>query len=170
MRRWAILTVSLYLVVLVLLTPPLLLFAGLAKSSPAGWEFTLTSDNAFRIYREWGYWVWTAVLVLGQALLLLVPIDIAQGRPARRRLFVPVITAALLFACIVTGAIFSLLCAVFGDKALNYLDTVSSAQAVQNPVAAQVMRQLGVGSGTGREGCATVGTSGRCQKTGKLRT
>src|SRR5439155_10312787 len=94
---------------------------------------------------------WTAVLVLGQALLLLVPIDIAQGRPARRRLFVPVITAALLFACIVTGAIFSLLCAVFGDKALNYLDTVSSAQAVQNPVAAQVMRQLGVGSGTGLE-------------------
>jgi hypothetical protein len=150
MKRWAILTVFLYLAVLVLLTPPVLLFAGLGKTSPAGWEFNLAMDDVLRTYQEWGYWVWLAVLLLGQALLLLVPIDLAGRRhTTRRRLAVPVITAAFLFANVVCGAGFSLACALFGDRAVDFLvESTGWSQAAQDPIAAQAMRQIGLGTGS----------------------
>lgn len=150
MKRWAILTVLLYFVVLVLLTPPVLLLAGFGKPSPAGWEFTQEMGDVLRTYREWGYWVWLAVMLLGQALLLLVPIDLARRRPTtRRRLAVPVITAAFLFANVVCGAVFSLSCAAFGDGAIDFLvESTRWSQAAQDPIAAQAIRQIGLGTGS----------------------
>ena len=48
---------------------------------------------------NWGYWLWLAVLVAGQLLLLLLPINIAERRlPARRPLKIPVIVTAFFLA------------------------------------------------------------------------
>lgn len=122
MKRWAIVTVLLYALLLVVLTAPVLYLAmGSWWGHPAsGGGISLT--EAFKPYQAWGYWVCVAVLLLGQALLLLVPVDVSQRRlTPRRKLLVPVITSAFLFANVFFGALFSLACAIAGDGALKAL-------------------------------------------------
>jgi len=113
MKRWAVLTVLLYTIVLLLLTVPVLLlaFGGWAKNGVMG----LT--DAFKIYLSWGYWLWLAVLVAGQALLLLLPIHIAERRlPARRPLKVPVIVTGLFLANLFVAGLATLLCTAFKEN------------------------------------------------------
>jgi hypothetical protein len=123
MKRWAVLTVLLYALALLLLTVPVLLIAfgnwGI-KSDQQGFHETL------QIYSAWGYWLWLAVLVAGQALLLLLPLNIAERRlPARRPLKVPVIITGFFLANLFVAGVFSVLCAVFLDGAFNALDLFS---------------------------------------------
>jgi hypothetical protein len=120
MKRWAALTVLLYALALLVLTVPALLiaFGGWAKNG-TGMGFS----NALKIYLNLGYWIWLAVLVAGQALLLLLPLKIAERRlPARRPLQTPVIVAGFLLANLCFAGLFSILCAVFADKAGDYFD------------------------------------------------
>ena len=120
MKRWAILTVLLYALALLLLTVPVIAIAF------ANWG--KNTDNKglheiLQIYLEWGYWLWLAVLVAGQALLLLLPIHIAERRlPARRPLRFPVIVAAFFLANLFIAGIFSLLCAIIKDAAFEAFD------------------------------------------------
>ncbi len=72
MKRWAILTVLIYALALLLLTVPGILIAF------GNWG--LHSDNqtlkgVAQIYVAWQYWLWLGVLVAGQILLLLMPIN-----------------------------------------------------------------------------------------------
>src|SRR5689334_10742297 len=120
MKRWAILTVFLYALALILLTVPILLTAfgswGLKHDN-------LEFAEAAKIYANWGYWIWLAVLVAGQSLLLLLPINIAERRlPARRPLKTPVLVTAFFLANLFFAGIFSILCAIFTDKAWEYFD------------------------------------------------
>jgi len=120
MKRWAVLTVLLYALALVLLTVPVLLitFGGWGKNN----DSTSLSD-AIKIYSYWGYWLWLAIMVAGQALLLLLPINLAERRlPARRPLKTPVIVSAFLLANLCFAGIFAILCAIFTDNAFNYYD------------------------------------------------
>ena len=60
------------------------------------------------------------VLVAGQILLLLVPVNLAERRlPACRKLKVPVIVTAFFLANLFAAGVFSVLCAIFTDKALS---------------------------------------------------
>jgi len=120
MKRWAILTVLLYALALLLLTVPVVLITfgnwGM-KSNNSGIK------DALELYAQWGYWVWLAVLVAGQFLLLLVPIDLSERRlPARRKLKVPVIVGAFFLANLCLAGVFSLLCAIMKDAAFNVFD------------------------------------------------
>ena len=115
MKRWAVLTVLLYTLALLLLTAPILLvaFGGWAKSS-------LGLQDVLKTYSAWGYWLWLAVLVAGQVLLLLLPINIAERRlPARRPLQIPVIVTAFFLANLLFAGVFSLLCAIIKDNAFG---------------------------------------------------
>jgi hypothetical protein len=121
MKRWAVLTVLLYALALLLLTAPIILIAfgnwGLNKNNGKSLHDTL------QIYLAWGYWLWLAVMVAGQALLLLLPINIAQRRlPARRPLKTPVIVTAFFLANLCFAGLFSILCAIFTDQAFSYFD------------------------------------------------
>ena len=79
----------------------------------ASWDCT----DALQIYLNWGYWLWLAVLVAGQALLLLLPINIAERRlPARRPLKVPVIVTGLFLANLFVAGLATLLCAAFKEN------------------------------------------------------
>src|SRR5262245_60955062 len=94
MKRWAVLTVALYIIALLLLTAPVFLvaFAGWAKHSAS---FTELRD----LYSWAGYWIWLGVLGAGQALLLLVPIDSSERRlPARRKMRIPIAVAGFFMA------------------------------------------------------------------------
>jgi hypothetical protein len=123
MKRWAFLTVLLYALALLLLTTPVLLMAfgnwGMKSNN-------FQTRDAFELYLQWGYWLWLAIMVAGQALLLLLPISIAERRlPARRPLRMPVIVSAFLLANLCFAGIFSILCAIFTDKAFDYFDLFS---------------------------------------------
>jgi len=117
MKRWAILIVLLYTLALLLLTAPVILLAF------ANWgihDMNIGLRDLRQLYSQWGYWLWLGVLVAGQILLLLVPINIAEKRlPARRKLKVPIIVSAFLLANLFAAGVFSILCAIFTDGALN---------------------------------------------------
>jgi hypothetical protein len=70
------------------------------------------------LFKTWGFWLWLGVLLTAQALLLLVPVDVAERRPTRRRrLLVPVVTASFLLANLFLAGVFAILSAAMGDKA-----------------------------------------------------
>ena len=135
MKRWAFLTVFLYSLALVFLTLPVVLiaFGNWGKNnSDSGLH------EAAQLYANWGYWLWLALLVAGQALLLLMPINIAERRlPARRALKVPVIITAFFLANLVFAGVFSIFCAVFTDKAFDYFDLFSLFHSGANQKSSQ---------------------------------
>jgi hypothetical protein len=116
MKRWAILTVLLYALALVVLTLPVIWIAF------NGWsENGVSLQNALKMYQRWGYWLWVAVLVAGQALLLLLPINIAERRlPARRPLKTPVIVTAFFLANLGFTGLLSMLCLYFKEDGINF--------------------------------------------------
>lgn len=120
MKRWAILTVLLYASALVLLTAPAALIAFGNWGLKAG---GLSVPDALAIYLNWAYWLWLVVLISGQALLMLLPVNIAERRlPARRPLKLPVIVTAFFLANLLFAGVFSILCAIFTDHAFDYFD------------------------------------------------
>jgi len=100
MKRWAFVTVFLYGAFLLLLTVPIMMVAFPEESSV---------KQIFFIYHEWLYWAWIGIMVLSQALLLIVPIDLSQRKDvSRRKLIIPVITSALLMAVVLMSGIFTI--------------------------------------------------------------
>jgi hypothetical protein len=116
MKRWAALTVLLYAVALLLLTVPAIWIAF------NGWsDKGVSLQNALKMYLRWGYWLWLAVLVAGQALLLLLPISIAERRlPARRPLKISAVVTAFFLANLVLAGLISILCADFAEDGINF--------------------------------------------------
>ena len=117
MKRWAVLTVLLYALALLVLTLPVLLLAF------ANWgqrDTHIGLREVYQTYANWAYWVWLAVLLAGQALLLLLPIHIAERRlPARRALKIPVLVTAFFLGNLLLAGLFSLLSAIFLDDSFN---------------------------------------------------
>jgi hypothetical protein len=116
MKRWAILTILFYATALLVLTVPVLWIAF------NGWtEKGVSLHNALKIYLRWGYWFWLAVLVAGQALLLLLPIHIAERRlPARRPLKIPVIVTAFFLANLCVAGLLSILMLYFQEDGIDF--------------------------------------------------
>ena len=130
MKRWAVYTVLLYALALILLTVPLL-FAAFANWGKTGGGMAF--HDILQIYLQWGYWLWLAVLLAGQFLLLLLPINLAEKRlPARRPLKIPVIVTAFFLANLFVAGIFSILCAIFTDSAFNVFAFLDPATAAGN--------------------------------------
>ena len=117
MKRWAFLTVLLYGVMMALLAMPMMLVTGLEYSSHTHqWTLTKELHESLEVYHEWMFWLWLVVMLAGQALLLLVPLDLARERPvSRRKLRVPVVTAGFLLGLTGLTGLLSLLCLCFGD-------------------------------------------------------
>ena len=81
---------------------------------------TFDIKTATGIYANLFYWLWLAVLVAGQILLLLLLVNLTERRlPARRPLRVPVIVTAFFLANLLFAGILSVLCAIFWIMALN---------------------------------------------------
>jgi len=116
MKRWAFLTVLLYALVLVLLTVPAIWITF------NGWSAKGVSlQEAAGIFKYWTYWLWLAALLAGQALLLLLPINLAERRlPARRPLKVPVIVTALFLANLCFAGLVSILFLYFKEDGTNF--------------------------------------------------
>jgi ABC-type multidrug transport system permease subunit len=132
MKRWALLTVLLYGIVLLLLTVPMMMVFGLdwQEGGATGWRFGIDSTEAFEVFGEWGYWLWFIVMLGAQAILLLVPVAVAERRPRpRRKLLLSIVTTAFLLANLFLVGVFSIASAAFGDEALEIFDTLGKLTA-----------------------------------------
>jgi hypothetical protein len=131
MKRWAILTVLLYALALLLLTVPIGL-AAFANWGVNNMQVGLRELIAF--YTDWQYWLWLGILVAGQFLLLLLPIHLAERRlPARRPLKIPVIVTAFFLACLFVAGLTSVLLVLFKDEGFQLFSLVDRiANAMQN--------------------------------------
>jgi hypothetical protein len=113
MKRWAWITVALYLLAFLGLTVPVVLAA--FHWGPKQGSMDLAA--ALGLYKSGWYWLWFAVAGAGQFLLLAVPVAAAEGRPeARRPLRVSVVTAAFLLGAISAIGLTALTAGVWGDK------------------------------------------------------
>jgi len=117
MKRWAVLTVAIYVIAFLLLTAPAFLIAF------GGWaEKPLGAADLLELYSWYGFWIWLTVLAAGQALLLFVPIDIAERRlPARRPVRISTIVTALFLANLFTSGLLSLVLAIWKEDGLDVL-------------------------------------------------
>lgn len=111
MKRWALLTVVLYMLVLLALAWPLIIVAFLPQvpvddvlkpfSSP---QQSAPNDGFAAL--SIGVFVWAGVMGLAQAALLVVPVRIAGRRPVTRRWLVWPIIAAVLLLLLMVGAMY----------------------------------------------------------------
>ena len=114
MKRWAFFTVLIYALALLLLSVPVIVIAFSSKN-------LFSIKMAATIYQQWGYWLWWVVMVGGEALLLLLPIDIAEKRlPARRNLQTPIIVGTFFLGLLVLAGTFSVLAGIYGDHIPSY--------------------------------------------------
>jgi len=150
MKRWAVITVTLYALLLLLLTVPLCLLGGLQWHSGehelGRWQIDFNS--ALELFRTFYYWLWLVVFVAAQALLLIVPVQVADRRPrGRRSLKLTVITATFLLANLLFAGIFAILAAWRGDQMFDFLEAPFQAIAFlanQLPMLRGFLAQLGV--------------------------
>ena len=113
MKRWAVLVVFLYLLVLVTLTSPFILVA----FYPA-----MTARDALSAFSEWMYWAGLGVMIVGQAVMLLAPVDLALQRPtSRRSVLWPILASGLMVGLLVVGVVISVDEYIRKDKATGSL-------------------------------------------------
>jgi len=97
MKRVALVVVLLYFAALLALTWPLLRVCFWSESEDFSEVFGLSL-----------YWVFIGVMVTGQALLLVVPVQVASRRPASQRSVIwPVLVSGLMAGALVAAAIAS---------------------------------------------------------------
>src|SRR5207244_3508088 len=121
MKRWALLVLALYLLIMAALTLPLV---ELAKfPSPK-------LSEVAEVYVSGPYWFWVGVMLLAQVALLFVPVRIAERRPVTRRsLLLPVITSGLMMGALILGAAYALLEFGFRERTPDWLQYGAMALA-----------------------------------------
>lgn len=108
MKRWALVVVALYLLIVVALTLPVIEMAFSPRPE---------LSEAAKVFGYWAYWLGIGVMLLAQAALLVVPVRVAERRPVTRRsLLLPVITSGLMMAALAFGAIVSISEFTFKDQ------------------------------------------------------
>jgi hypothetical protein len=141
MKRWAVLTVALYVFILAAITLPMVLlaFGGWGSYHGRGIGFS----QAFAFYRERGYWVWVGIMALGEALLLAVPVGVASRRlKPRRPLIVPVIVCSFLLANLFFSGLLSLLCVTLNDRAFDFIGFTGERLRVDAPAGTAILDYL----------------------------
>jgi hypothetical protein len=130
MKRWAVLTVFVYALALLVLTVPVILLAfGNWGVKP---EHHIV-ELALAFYTEPLYWIWLAILLAGQSLLLLLPIRITERRlPARRPLRIPVLVTGFFLGLLCLSGIVSLLCAILKDNGFIILNVQGGVASLAN--------------------------------------
>jgi len=113
MRKWGIIITLFYaLIVLGLLVPVYVFLAADDRLfSP------IFYNNVIHGYEYWGVWLFLAVVLSGQAILLFLSVDTSfKRRKPRAHVAISYIAASILFSLLTFAAIFSLGIAVYGGN------------------------------------------------------
>jgi hypothetical protein len=106
MKRWAFLTLFLYLCFMLLTPYPLLYLAFEYPKIPQNNPLNVYLE----IYHAWFYWLWVGLLLACQAILLLVRVKGTDPiRRPRWKVAVPAVTSAFLMALLVVGLVLSVI-------------------------------------------------------------
>jgi hypothetical protein len=115
-KRWALITVVLYVAALVLLTFPVIYLASAQWWARNGMD----AGEVLAGYRTWGYWLWIGFLAAGQAALLLVPLKVTERRlKSRRTLLIPALWTTFLLGLLSFAGLGGLVGAIFADDGLD---------------------------------------------------
>ncbi len=126
MKRWAVLVVFVYFLILVALTSPMLLAAFYPQ---------MKAHDSLGVFSEWMYWAGLGVMIVGQAVMLLIPVDVAMQRPTTRRSVLwPLLASGLMVGVLGAGAGASILEFIRRDKALDLVGKGVPLLAVIVPV------------------------------------
>lgn len=140
MKRWAIVTVTLYALLLLVLTAPALVMGWMrwatAPDGTGSIAFGIGWDQAFAVIQEWSYWLGLLIFAAAQALLLIVPVRMAERRPiGRRSILVPVVTGSFLLGNMFVGGVLAIVAAIFGDQIDPLVDTpVQATRHLMNTI------------------------------------
>jgi|SRR5579862_1170126 len=100
MKRWAVLVVALYFLILIALTSPLIFVAFYPLKSVS---------SVLAPFVEWPYWAGVGVFLAAQAVMLLVPVDLSLQRPTSHRSVLWLIVASgLMMGVLGMGATLSI--------------------------------------------------------------
>jgi hypothetical protein len=100
MKCWTMLVVLLYFLILIALTAPMTMVAFYPG---------IQANAALEVFRELAYWAGLGVMLAGQAVMLLVPVDLALGRPTTRRSVLwPVLASGLMVGLLGVGVVGSI--------------------------------------------------------------
>ncbi len=115
MKRWAVVVVALYVLILLVLTGPLMVAAFYPHVNFGDIPEVATYPH---------YWVLILVMACCQAALLVVPVSVAGRRPLHRRAIIwPALASGLMMGLLSTGFVASLYELVRKDKAIDALDS-----------------------------------------------
>jgi len=117
MKKWAWVVASLYGLIIVILSAPVLL--------AAFWDFIkagsiYTSEDLNKMFSSWPYWSAVALFILAQAALLAVPVRVYEKRPISKRIIIlPMAASALMMGLLVSGLSMAISEAAQGEKFFN---------------------------------------------------
>jgi hypothetical protein len=100
MKRWAVIVVLLYFLILVALTFPFIFVAFYPLKDPTAvlWPFF-----------EWPYWLVLGVFLAAQAVMLFVPVELSLERPKTQRSVVwPILASGLMIGVLGSGVAVSI--------------------------------------------------------------
>jgi len=120
-KRWPIITIFLYALWITVIFMPVVLFVALWLAKPHDIDLDEIYVFIFVLYRFiWPFWIFCAITIISQMLLLIIPVRIVKQRPKPQRgLWITAIAAAALFAMIILGIVWSIFAAVSGDDSIE---------------------------------------------------
>lgn len=120
-KRWPLITILLYTIWVTTIFTPIVLFITMGIGEPEGLFLEDICEFIFGLYGDfWPFWIFCAILVISQILLLTIPIKIVKQRPKPQRgLWITAISAAVLFTIVILGIVWSIVAAVSGDYSIE---------------------------------------------------
>jgi hypothetical protein len=120
-KRWPVVTVVLYALWVTAVFMPIVLFVAMWLGGTGSTDLDDIPGFFFNFYGQaWPFWIFCAIVILSEALLLIIPVRIVKQRPRPQRgLWATAIAAGALFAVVALGMVWSIVAAVLGDGSIE---------------------------------------------------
>src|SRR5512138_2360507 len=114
MRKWGVIISAFYAMILLLLIPGIFFLS--AESASYLLSQSLFADLV-NLYKQWFLWMYFAILLSSQALLLFLSVDVSHKRlKPRAHILVSCIVTAILIALLTISAVTSIDVAIRSNK------------------------------------------------------
>jgi len=120
-KHWPVITILLYSLWIAAVFTPVIFCVIFWLSDPGIMTLEEVYYSLLIIYGAfWPFWIFCAILIISQMLLLIIPIKIVKQRPKpQRSLWFTAIAAGILFAIVMLGIIWSIIADIFGDASVD---------------------------------------------------
>jgi len=125
-KRWPVVTVLLYSIWVTVVFTPVIFCVAFWLGHLDAPTLDEIANSLITFYGEfWPFWIFCAILIVSQMLLLIIPVRIVKQRPKPQRgLWLTAIAAGALFAIVLLGIVWSIAAAIFGDDSIDGIVTL----------------------------------------------